>query len=69
MKLHGLRKRYGLRGIHFIDTNTTKVNSENCIKLFNRGLLRDCKRLYPDNDFIFRQDGQHPIPFVELGNI
>ena len=48
---------HGKTRIHVIDTKTTKVNSENYIQLLNRGLLRDCKRLYPDNDFIFQQDG------------
>ena len=34
----------GKTRIHFIDTNTTKLNSENYIKLLNREVLRDCKR-------------------------
>ena len=41
------------------------MNSENYIKLFNRGILRDCKRLYPDNDFIFIEMGQHRIQVTE----
>ena len=30
---------------------------EAVIKLFDDGLLPDCMRLYPENDFIFQQDG------------
>ena len=47
----------GKTDIHFIDTNKTKVNSESYIKLLDDGLLPDCRRLYPENDFIFQQDG------------
>ena len=47
----------GKTDIHFIDTNKTKVNSESYIKLPDDGLLPDCRRLYPENDFIFQQDG------------
>ena len=43
--------------IHFIDTSKTKVNSECYIKLLDDNLLPDCRTLYPDNDFIFQQDG------------
>ena len=43
--------------IHFIDTSKTKVNSECYIKLLDKNLLPDCRTLYPDNDFIFQQDG------------
>ena len=64
VKLYGLRTKSLYRGfwhgktrIHFIDSNTTKVNSENYIKLNNRGILRNCKRLYLTNNFIFQQDG------------
>ena len=62
MKLHGLRrKRWSLWEFAGTQncgyTNTSKVNCENCIKLLNRGLLRDCKHLHHDNDFIFPQDG------------
>ena len=34
----------------------TKGNSESYIKLLDDGLLPDCRRLYPENDFIFQQD-------------
>ena len=34
-----------------------KVNSEWYIKLLDNNLLPDCGTLYPDNDFIFQQDG------------
>ena len=47
----------GKTDIHFIDTNKTKVNSESYIKLLDDGLLPDCRRLYPENEFIFQQDG------------
>ena len=47
----------GKTDIHFIDTNKTKVNSESYIKLLDDGLLPDCRRLFPENDFIFQQDG------------
>ena len=47
----------GKTDIHVIDTNKTKVNSESYIKLLDDGLLPDCRRLYPENDFIFQQDG------------
>ena len=43
----------GKTAIHFIDTNKTKVNSESYIGLLNDGLLPDCRRLYPENDYIF----------------
>ena len=47
----------GKTRIHFIDTSKTKVNSECYIKLLDDNLLPDCCMLYPDNDFIFQQDG------------
>ena len=47
----------GKTKIHFIDTSKTKVNSEYYIKLLDDNLLQDCHTLYPDNDFIFQQDG------------
>ena len=43
--------------IHFIDTSKMKVNSECYIKLLDDNFLPDCRALYPDNDFIFQQDG------------
>ena len=47
----------GKTRIHFIDTSKMKVNSECYIKLLDNNLLPDCHTLYPDNDFIFQQDG------------
>jgi len=47
----------GKTQIHFINTKTAKVNSESYINLLNNGLLPDCRRLYPDEDYIFQQDG------------
>lgn len=47
----------GKTRIHFIDTRKTKVNSDNYIKLLDEGLLPDCRRLYPNDDYIFQQDG------------
>ena len=41
----------GKTDIHFIDTNKTTVNSKSYIKLLDDGLLPDCRRLYPENDF------------------
>ena len=34
---------------------------ESYIKLLDDGLLPDFRRLYPENDFIFQQDGAPPI--------
>ena len=47
----------GKTRLHFIDTSKTKVNSECYIKVLDDNLLPDCRTLYPDNDFIFQQDG------------
>ena len=47
----------GKTDIHFIDTNNTKVNTDCYVKLLDEGLLPDCRRLYPSDDFIFQQDG------------
>ena len=50
----------GIRGktrIHFIDTSKKKVNSKCYIKLLDDNLLPASRTLYPDNDFIFQQDG------------
>jgi len=47
----------GKTNIHFIDTNKVKVNSESYMQLLGDGLLPDCRRLYPNNDYIFQQDG------------
>ena len=43
--------------IHFIDTERTKVNSESYTNLLEIGLLPDCRRLYPNGDWVFQQDG------------
>ena len=47
----------GKTRIHFIDTAKTKVNSESYINLLDNGLLPDCRHMYPNNDYIFQQDG------------
>ena len=47
----------GKAKIHFIDTTKTKVNSENYQKLLEDGLLPDCRHLYPQDNYIFQQDG------------
>ena len=47
----------GKTRIHFIVKSKTRVNSECYIKLLDDNLLPDCRTLYPDNDFIFQQDG------------
>ena len=36
---------------------TNKVNSESYIKLLDEGHLPDCRRLYPNEDYVFKQDG------------
>ena len=43
--------------IHFIDTERTKVISESYKNLLETGLLPDCRRLYPNGDWVFQQDG------------
>ncbi|XP_064600934.1 uncharacterized protein LOC135467103 [Liolophura sinensis] len=45
----------GKTRIHFIDTEKTKVNSENFLKLLDRDLLPDFHQFYPENDFVFQQ--------------
>ena len=47
----------GKTRIHFIDTTKTKVNSANYIKLLDKKLLPDCRKLYPNGNFILQQDG------------
>jgi hypothetical protein len=37
----------GKTRIHFIDTEKTKVNSVNYMKLLDDGLLPDCRNVYP----------------------
>ena len=51
----------GKTRIHFIDTEHTKVNSESYKNLLEIGLLPDCRRLYPNGDWVFQQDGA-PAP-------
>ena len=46
----------GKTRIHFIDTECTKVNSESYTNLLEIG-LPDCRRLYPNGDWVFQQDG------------
>ena len=46
----------GKTRIHFIDTECTKVNSESYTNLLEIG-LPDCRRLYPNGDWAFQQDG------------
>ena len=47
----------GKTRIHFIDTERTKVNSESYKNLPEIGLLPECRRLYPNGDWVFQQDG------------
>ena len=42
---------------HFIDTNTTRVNFENYIKLLNRGLLQTANVYTLTMAFIVQQEG------------
>ena len=47
----------GKTNIHFIDTNKVKVNSQTYMELLEDGLLPDCRHLYPNDTYIFQQDG------------
>ena len=47
----------GKTRLHFIDTNTTKVNSHVYIDLLENKLLPDCRNLHHGDDFVFMQDG------------
>ena len=47
----------GKTDIYFMDTKTAKVNSECYMKLLDEGLLPDCRRMYPNGDYVFQQDG------------
>ena len=47
----------GKTDIYFTDTKTTKANSECYMKLLNEGLILDCRRIYPNEDYVFQQDG------------
>jgi len=42
--------------IFFTDPQKTKVNQKTSIDFLNTSLLAECRRLYPDNDFVFMQD-------------
>jgi len=41
--------------IFFIDPQKTKVNQKTYIDFLKTSLLPECRRLYPDNDFVFMQ--------------
>ena len=47
----------GKTRIHFNDTERTKVNSESYKNLPEIGLLPVCRRLHPNGDWVFEQDG------------
>ena len=47
----------GKTDVLFINTKTTKVNTECYTKLLDEGLLLDCHRIYPHRDYVFQQDG------------
>ena len=47
----------GKTNIHFIDTQRPKVNSKTYINLLHKHLLPDRWTLYPQNNYIFQQDG------------
>jgi len=40
----------------FIDPQKTKVNQKTSTDFLKTSLLSKCRRLYPDNDFVFMQD-------------
>ena len=40
----------------FIDPQNTRVNQKTYIDFLKTSLLLECRRLYPDNDFVFVQD-------------
>jgi len=40
----------------FIDPQKIKVNQKTYIDFLKTSLLLECRRLYPDNDFVFMQD-------------
>jgi len=42
--------------IFFIDPQETKVNKKTYTDFLKTSLLPECRRLYPDNDFVFLQD-------------
>ena len=42
---------------YFMETKINKVNSECYMKLLDEELLPDCRRMYPNEDYAFQQDG------------
>jgi len=40
----------------FIDPQKTKVNQKIYVDFLKTSLLPECRRLYPDNDYVFMQD-------------
>ena len=46
----------GKTEIFFIDPQKTKINQKTYIDFLKTSLLPECRRLYPDNDFVFMQD-------------
>jgi len=44
----------------FIDPQKTKVHQKTYIEFLKTFLLPECRRLYPDNDFVFLQDSAPP---------
>lgn len=47
----------GKTRIHFINTNTVKVNADRYLTLLENDLLPDCRALHRGGEFIFQQDG------------
>ena len=48
-----------LKNIYFIETKSTKVNSECHMKLLDEGLLPDCRRMYQNVDCVFSARWSH----------
>ena len=48
----------------FINPQKTKVNQKTYIDFLKTSLLPECRRLYPDNDFVFMQDSA-PSPHAK----
>ena len=48
--------RNGKTEIFFFDPQKTKVNQKTYIDFLKTPLLPECRRLYPDNDFVLMQD-------------
>ena len=47
---------HGKTCIIFIDPQRTKVNGEYYVSLLRDKLIPECRRLYPDDNYIFQQD-------------